>query len=107
VEAGLLKCIHLNPEFAPGYDALAQFYALRHEKLEDAEACNKRAIALDPGNVDFRLNTAQVFLVGHKFPAAIEALKAAKKIARSSAEEKSIQERIDHLQTYVDALGQP
>ncbi|HVT97159.1 MAG TPA: tetratricopeptide repeat protein, partial [Acidobacteriaceae bacterium] len=58
-EEHLRAAIRGNPRFAPAYDALAAVLLDRQGKLDQAHMMELQAVALDPGNLHYRLNTAQ------------------------------------------------
>jgi tetratricopeptide (TPR) repeat protein len=60
VENSLRTAIQLNPSFAPAYDQLAVFYGMRRENLDEAHTLVLNAVQLDPGNVRYRLSTANI-----------------------------------------------
>ena len=53
IEDDLRKAIQLNPRFAPSYDALARFFAKRHENLDEAHMLTVQAVQLDPSRRHF------------------------------------------------------
>ena len=76
IEASLKSAIKLNPKFAPAYDALAMFYGMHRENLDEAHMMNLRAVALDPANLGFRLNAALVLQEENRYKDAISVLKS-------------------------------
>ena len=62
VESSLRTAIKLNPSFAPYYDQLAVFFGMQRENLEEAHTLSLNAVQLDPGNLHYRLNTANILL---------------------------------------------
>ncbi len=62
VEASLRKAVELNAQFAPGYGALANLYARRREKLEEALALARRAAQLEPGEASYHRGVAEILL---------------------------------------------
>jgi tetratricopeptide (TPR) repeat protein len=98
IEANLQAAIRLNPEFAPAYDALAMFYGMRREKLDQAHLMNLRAVALDPANLDFRLNTAMVLEEQDRYKDAVAVLKSSAGVAKTPEEAATLQARIKQAQ---------
>lgn len=82
VEASLLKCISINPRFAPAYDALAGIYA-RHSDNDKAYQLIVQAIQLEPGNVQYRINQANVLVAQQRFDEAAKVLEAAQAAAKT------------------------
>jgi tetratricopeptide (TPR) repeat protein len=103
IESALRKAIELNPLFAPAYDRLAALYAMRHERLDEAHLLNLQAIEYDPANVIFRVNTANVLAEMQQYDNALNVLKAAARIAKSSADQARVQGRIAELEQIQNA----
>ena len=65
-ESSLRAAIKINPGFPPAYDALGWLLASRSEtaakpeRLDEAHMMALTAVSLDPGNVHYRLDSAQV-----------------------------------------------
>lgn len=105
IESSLKTSIKLNPNFAPSYDALAQFYAMHHEKSEEAHAMNVKAISLEPANLNYRLNAAQVLMQDRQMEDALSVLKAAMSVAKTPSDKQRVQDRIGGIQSYQAALA--
>ncbi len=100
IEASLQEAIELNPKFAPSYDALAVFYAMHHEKLDEAHMMNLRAAALDPGNLGFRLNTAMVLQEQDRYKDALSVLRSSVGLAKTPEEATTLDRRIKQLEAH-------
>jgi len=98
IEASLLKAIKLNPSFAPACDELALFYAGRHKNLDQAHMLNLQAVQLDPGNVRFRVDAAEVLLTMQRETDASVVLQTALTVAKTPEETMMVQRRIQALQ---------
>jgi len=98
IEASLHAAIALNPTFAPAYDQLASFYGMRNEKLSQAHMLNLQAISLDPGNVRYRLNAANILLEQVKPDDALRDLKQALSVAKTPEETAQVQRRINEIE---------
>ena len=83
VEASLREAIKLNPRFAPAYDALASRDMVRHEHLDEAHLLNLQAVLLEPANINYRLNAANVLAASGRVSDAILVLKAAQVVAKT------------------------
>lgn len=103
VESSLKKAIELNPQFAASYDRLAAYYAMKHEQLDEARRLGLRAIQLEPGNINFRVNAASVLTEMQKYDDAIRVLKAAAGLAKSSGDVEMMQNRIDEIGRFEQA----
>ncbi len=106
IEASLHTAVRLNPNFAPAYDRLASFYAMHHEKLEDARGLSLRAIELDPANLAYRLNATSVLMTMQRFADAETVLRAAAKVAKNPGEVETVQNRIAQVRQIEDARAQ-
>ncbi len=98
IEASLQSAIKLNPKFAPAYDALAMFYGMHHEKLDEAHMMNVRAVALDPANLGFRINAAVVLQEEDRYKDAISVLKSSAGLAKTPDEATNLDTRIKQLE---------
>lgn len=56
ITAALEKAIQLNPQFAPAYSVLSQFYSMNAETYGKAVAMGKKAVELEPGNLHYATN---------------------------------------------------
>lgn len=92
VEAALRKTIALNPNFAPAYDLLARFYDIHLENEPEAHMLEVKAVALEPENVQYRLNTAVGLANAGDFDNALRVLDTARQVARNHAEMAMIDE---------------
>ncbi len=69
-EAGFLRAIELNPNFAPAYAALGSLYSLHKETLPEALAAVNKSVTLDPVEPAYRLNLGRVLMRMEKFAEA-------------------------------------
>ena len=106
IEASLRAAIRLNPRFAPSYDRLAAFFAMRHENLDEAHMLNLQAVQLDPGNVAFRINTASVLMAMQRESDALTVLQVAAKAAKNPYEAGMVQRQIEQIQQFERARAQ-
>lgn len=95
IEDSLHAAIRLNSRFAPSYDRLAVFYAMHRENLDEAHRLSLWAVQLDPGNVVYRVNAANVLMAMERLDDAISVLHAAAKVAKNPTEAAMVQSRID------------
>ncbi|HXP23214.1 MAG TPA: hypothetical protein VN807_03705, partial [Candidatus Sulfotelmatobacter sp.] len=70
LSALLEKAIAMNPQFAPGYAALASVYSTSPETREKAIAVGRKAVDLEPGNLSYAINYGYVLLNARKTAAA-------------------------------------
>ncbi|HXR14998.1 MAG TPA: TonB C-terminal domain-containing protein, partial [Terriglobales bacterium] len=102
----LRTAIKLNPSFAPAYDQLAVFFAMQRENLEEAHTLALNAVQLDPGNLRYRLNTANILLEMERGPDAITVLQNAMSLAKTPAEVASVQNLMEEARQYQAAREQ-
>lgn len=109
VEAALHKTIALDPDFAPAYDALARFYGMHNEKLNEAHMLEVQAVSLEPDNVYYRLNAANELAQQNMYDSALSVLQAARPVARTPLELAAINkdaQRIAQVQTMTQRWQQ-
>ena len=106
VEASLRTAIKLNPKFAPAYDQLAVFYGMHHEKLDEAHVLNLQALALEPGNLNYWLNAANILMETNRETDAMAVLQKAVGVARTPQELALVQEHITNVQQFQTARTQ-
>ncbi len=98
IENSLQKSIKLNPSFAPSYDRLAVFYGMRHKNLEQAYTLTQQAVQLEPGNVHFRMNAANILLIMKPGQDAIAELQIALKLAKTPEEVLAVKNDLQMVQ---------
>ena len=105
IESSLLASIKLDPTFAPSYDALANLYSNRHEKLDEAHLLNVQAIELDPSNVSYRVNSASVFMQRKQPDNALIVLREADRVASTPADHAMVRARREQIEAYVAQIA--
>jgi tetratricopeptide (TPR) repeat protein len=103
IENSLRQAIKLNPLFAPPFDRLAVFLAMRHENLDEARMMGLTAISLEPANVGYRVNMANVYMTMEKGESAVQVLRNAAKVAKTPEESRMVNAALMHAQEYVEA----
>ena len=104
IESSLRAAIKINPNFAPAYDALESFYAIHGQRLDEARMLGLRAISLEPGNVRYRLNVANVFLRMEQPENAAKVAKLALSMAKTIEESSAAHMVLDSAQKYQEYL---
>ncbi len=102
VETSLRTAIKLNPQFAPAYDRLAMLLAMRRHDLQEAYMDALHAVQLEPSNVYYRMNTANVLLANNKPDNAVLVLQAAMKVAKDDGERASVQNALSVAQQFQE-----
>jgi len=103
IENSLRTAIKLNPSFAPPYDLLAVFLATHRRNLEEAHTLELTAVSLDPGNVHYRVNVANILLTMGQSKNATEVLRAALKLAKTAEESDAIGRLLMNAEEYQAA----
>jgi TonB family protein len=83
VENCLRTVIKVNPSFAPAYYGLGILLTMQGKNFDEARRWMEKAIEMDPGNVEFRIDEAGLLMRMNKNKDALEALELAKKIAHT------------------------
>lgn len=107
IEASLRTASRLNPSFAQAYDQLAALFAMRHTNLDEAHLLNLHAVQLDPGNLGYRLNTANVLMTMGRLDDAASVLRNAAKIAKNPDEAAMVQNRLKQVEDFQAFRSQP
>ncbi|HWT65535.1 MAG TPA: tetratricopeptide repeat protein [Terracidiphilus sp.] len=97
ITADLKRATELNPTFAPAFDELAQLYARREDKLDDALAMSQKAAQLEPNNMYFRLHVADIQLRRNQLDAAEATYRLARTLASTSSEARMLDSRLEDL----------
>jgi tetratricopeptide (TPR) repeat protein len=100
IEDSLHMAIRLNSRFAPSYDRLAGFYAMRREKLDEAHRLSLWAIELDPANVYYRVNAANVLLAMDRIDDALTVLRGAAKVAKDPTDATTAQNALQNAERF-------
>jgi tetratricopeptide (TPR) repeat protein len=98
VENSFRTAIKLNPSFTPPYDRLAVFYGMRRRNLDEAHALANTAVQLDPANLGYRLNAANVLLTMQRCKDSIAVTQNAMKFAKSPEEIASVNNSLQAAQ---------
>jgi predicted Zn-dependent protease len=106
VENSFRASIQLNPSFGPSYNALAAFLGQRHRNLEEARMMGLNAVQLEPGNLNYRLNYANVLLQMERGTDAVTVIRKAMHLAKTPEEAESAQAFLDHAEQYANAREQ-
>jgi len=86
IESSLQHAIKLNPSFAPSYEGLALFYGMSGSNLPEAQRLITQAVQLDPSNLHFRTNAANILMRMQREDEAIRVLQVALKMAKTPDE---------------------
>jgi Tfp pilus assembly protein PilF len=106
VEASLRSAIKLNPSFAPTYDRLAAFLGMRRRNLDEAHIMGLTAVSLDPANIGYRINMANLLLAMGQGQNAVRVLGLAAKLAKSPQESQAVDNLLMNAQEYAEGQEQ-
>ena len=93
-EENLRTAIRVNPAFSLAYDALGLVLATHGKNFDEAYESMQRAVQLDPGRVEIRVDQAQVLMRINRSQEANEVLDLALKLSHTpeqTAEVESVQ----------------
>ena len=103
VESSLRTAIRLNPQFAPAFDRLAVSLAMQHKNLDEAHMMGLTAVSLEPSNVGYRINVANILMRMERGESAITVLKSAAKLAKTPEEIQEVNNSLANAQAYMEA----
>ena len=106
VESSLRAAIKLNPLYAPAFDSLGVFLAMRHKNLDEARMMGVTAVSLDPSNIGYRINVANILMTMEQSQNAIVVLHAAAKVAKTPEESQMVADVLTRAQEYAEAQSQ-
>lgn len=101
-ESSLRTAIEINPEFAPSYAALAFLLAGRHRDLEEARKMTLQAVTLERGNVQYRLQMANLLLQMDRAEDALRVANLAATMAKTLAEEADVQTALENIRRFQE-----
>ena len=84
----LQKAIEINPNFTESYRLLAFINLVNNENLDESLAFLKKGLALQPGNQEYSLMVAQIYMRQEKYA---EAKEITQKIAKTAPEAETRQ----------------
>jgi len=106
VENSLRQCIKLNPSFAPAFDRLAVFLGSRRRNLDEAHLMALNAVTLEPTNVGYRVNVANVLLQMDQGQNAVAVLRNAQKLAKSSEDNELLTRALINAEEFSTTQAQ-
>ena len=101
VENSLRASIKLNPNFAPSYDRLGAFLATRRDHYDEARLMALSAVQLDPANLAYRMDTANILLQMGRGNDAVNVIRSAMHLASSPQETAMAENFLMHAQEYT------
>jgi tetratricopeptide (TPR) repeat protein len=101
-ESSLRAAIKIAPDFAPAYSALGWLLATRRQNFDEAFRMTLTAVSLEPGNVQYRLNSAQVLEIMGRADDAVRVAKIAYDMAKTPEELTQALTVLSNAQQYKD-----
>lgn len=105
-ESSLRAAIKINPHFAAAYDALARFYGMRGENLEEAHRLALHAVQLNPGNLQYFLTVAAVLLRMNRADDAVTVAQRALALAKSPDDSAAAESLLANAKEYQQHLAE-
>jgi tetratricopeptide (TPR) repeat protein len=102
VESSLRAAIQLNPQFGPAFDRLAVSLAMRSKSLDEARMMELKAVSLEPANMEYRINMANIWLAMEKGKNAVDVLLYAAKLAKTPRDVQMVNGALSRAQEYAD-----
>jgi tetratricopeptide (TPR) repeat protein len=103
VESSLRTAIKLNPEFSPAFDRLAVFLTMQKQSLDEARMMELTAIGLDPANMGYRVNMANIWMRMGNGQNAVSVLRYAAKLAKTPQDSQMIDNVLIQAQEYTES----
>lgn len=103
IESSLRTAIKLNPSFGPAFDRLAAFLGMHHKSLDEARMMGLNAVTLEPSNVGYRVNVANIYLEMEQGKNAVNVLETAAKLAKTSEDVRFVESALARAREYANA----
>jgi len=103
IESSLRAAVRLAPSYAPAFDKLATFLTMYHKDLGEARTLALTAVNLDPANIGYRVNLANVLTTMGETTSAFEVLRIAAKSAKTLDETQMVADALTRAHRYADA----
>ena len=99
IEQSLRAAIRVNSSFAPAYAGLAEYLSIR-ANYDEALTSARKAIQLEPGMVEFRIDEANVLLRMNHVQEGIDSLNFALKLAHAPEEVAAVEAVLQSAKQY-------
>jgi tetratricopeptide (TPR) repeat protein len=103
-ERNFRRAIELNPSFVPAYSGLAGVMAMDDERADEALALARKAVALEPGELNHQLMLANVLMRMKKVDEAIQLAERVEAMAQSIADRAAAERFLASARRYRDSL---
>ncbi|MDR3737121.1 MAG: DUF1570 domain-containing protein [Acidobacteriaceae bacterium] len=98
VESCLRNVIKMNRAYAPAYDALGMFFAVRSKNHDEAHTLITQAVQLEPSNLHYRMDGANEMAEAGNYANAIRVLHTAAQVAKTPQESQMVKDRIHEIE---------
>jgi tetratricopeptide (TPR) repeat protein len=106
MENSLRACTKLNSKFAPCYDRLAVVLMQQRKDLDDAHLMALTAVQLEPENLGYRIDTANVFMHMNRPEDAVRVIQAAMHLAKTPQEKEMAEMLLSNASQYSQAQSE-
>lgn len=101
----LKRSIALNPKFADSHAQLGMISLVRNEKIEEGIESLNRAIALAPGNQNYQLNLASLYMNMQQYDKALPIVEAVAKAAEGPGTKIRAEYLLKNIREYKEYLA--
>lgn len=101
IKSSFRASIKLNPAFGPSYDRLAGFLIMRHRNLDEARMMELNAIQMEPTNLNYRMNMANIFLGMERGQDAVTVIRNGMHLAKSPADAARVASFLQSAEQYA------
>lgn len=98
IEQDLREAIALNPDFAPPYGLLGWYLAAHHRNLPEALKLAEKALKLEPANISYQLDYAEVLVQMQQFDDAQRMAVRARDSALEPQQKASAERFLNYLE---------
>jgi TonB family protein len=105
VENSLRTAIKLTPSFAPAYYGLGILLTMQGKNYDEARKWMQKAIAMDPGNVEFRIDDAGILMRMNRNKDALQVLELALKMAHTPEQTAAVENVLQTERRYQTELA--
>lgn len=102
----LQKAIEIKPDFTESYRLLGFINLVNNENLDESLVFLKKGLAIQPGNQDYALLVAQIYLRQEKYAESKEIAEKIVKTAAEGGQRAMAQNLLDSIRKYEEAKAQ-
>jgi tetratricopeptide (TPR) repeat protein len=106
IREALQKAIEIKPDFTESYRLLGFINLVNNESLDESLVFLKKGLALQPGNQDYALLVAQIYLRQEKYAEAKEIAEKIVKTAAEGGQRATAQTLLNSIRQFEEAKSQ-